>query len=146
MSNKLSLIEGKELTVAAVDAAVKQAEANLAAIKLSEDMNIPLVDAKRILLKQNNATIEGRMDELSDNLGIIAGEAASKLHERLDDMDGKELIKVVAKATETRNLLQGKSGKIVEHKLTIGGKDPEAMRKALLNKTAIEVEAEVVND
>ena len=148
MSTKLSIVESQQLVADGVAAAVTQMEANDEAIRIAEEKNIPIAEARRILLTASIQAKEEQQRRTSEKLGIAMEDGVNRLVEEMDRIPPKELPKAISKAMEVKQLLENKPTSISERKHTIGGKTPDELRERLAKMTqgAIEVESEVVEE
>ena len=148
MSTKLSIVESQQLVADGVAAAVTQMEANDEAIRIAEEKNIPIAEARRILLTASIQAKEEQQRRTSEKLGIAMEDGVNRLVEEMDRIPPKELPKAISKVMEVKQLLENKPTSISERKHTIGGKTPDELRERLAKMTqgAIEVESEVVEE
>jgi len=148
MSTKLSIVESQQLVTDAVAAAVTQLEANDEALRIAEEKNIPIAEARRILLAASIQAKEEQQRRTAEKLGIAMEDGVNRLVEEMDRIPPKELPKAISKAMEVKQLLENKPTSISERKHTIGGKTPDELRERLAKMTqgAIEVESEVVEE
>jgi hypothetical protein len=148
LSTKLSLIESQQLVADGVVAAVALKKANDEALKIAEEKNIPIAEARRILLSASIQAKEDQQRRTAEKLGIIMEDAVNKLAEDLERLPPKEIPKVLSKAMEVKQLLENKPTSISERKHTIGGKTAEELRERLakMSQGAIEVESEVLEE
>jgi len=148
MSTKLSIVESQQLVADGVAAAVTQMEANDEALRIAEEKNIPIAEARRILLAASIQAKEEQQRRTAEKLGIAMEDGVNRLVEEMDRIPPKELPKAISKAMEVKQLLENKPTSISERKHTIGGKTPDELRERLAKMTqgAIEVESEVVEE
>jgi len=148
MSTKLSIVESQQLVTDAVAAAVTQLEANDEALRIAEEKNIPIAEARRILLAASIQAKEEQQRRTAEKLGIAMEDGVNRLVEEMDRIPPKELPKAISKVMEVKQLLENKPTSISERKHTIGGKTPDELRERLAKMTqgAIEVESEVVEE
>ena len=148
MSTKLSIVESQQLVTDAVAAAVTQLEANDEALRIAEEKNIPIAEARRILLAASIQAKEEQQRRTAEKLGIAMEDGVNRLVEEMDRIPPKELPKAISKAMEVKQLFENKPTSISERKHTIGGKTPDELRERLAKMTqgAIEVESEVVEE
>jgi len=148
LSTKLSIVESQQLVADGVAAAVTQMEANDEALRIAEEKNIPIAEARRILLAASIQAKEEQQRRTAEKLGIAMEDGVNRLVEEMDRIPPKELPKAISKAMEVKQLLENKPTSISERKHTIGGKTPDELRERLAKMTqgAIEVESEVVEE